>query len=235
MTAGATATLAWWTPRDSSPALPGVPRLTVVSDDRRLRDRALSGDERATRELVGRIVPVIQARVARCLLRHGRPGARRNAREEVADLTQEVLLSLFARGGRVLAAWSPERGLSLENFVGLVAQRQAVSMLRTQRHSPWVEEPTEDLGPLLPDAATPEVRVASQQTLDAVFEWLQSTLSPMGLELFELLILQDLDAAEVVARTGLSRDAVYAWRSRLEKLLRERAAAIEAAGLRSPS
>ncbi len=201
-----------------------LPWVHVRADDRRLRDHALAGDVAATRLLVGRLVPVIQARVARCLARHGRPGARRNLREEVADLTQEVLLSLFAHGGRVLAAWSPERGLSLENFVGLVAQRQALSLLRTRRHSPWTEEPTEDLGPLLPDMDTPEGRVTSRQTLAAVLAWLEDTLSPMGLELFDLLVVQDLDAAEVVARTGLSRDAVYAWRSRLEKLIRTRLA-----------
>lgn len=232
MTAGAPTPLAGRTPWDSPRPWSGAP-LFLVSDDGRLRDRALSGDERATRALVGRLVPIIQARVARCLLRHGRPGARRNVREEVADLTQEVLLSLFADGGRVLAAWNPERGLSLDNFVGLVAQRQAVSILRTHRRSPWAEEPTEDLGPLLPDASTPEARVASQQALDSVLAWLEETLSPMGLELFELLIVQDLDTAEVVRRTGLSRDAVYAWRSRLERLLRQRAATLEGAHPRS--
>lgn len=191
------------------------------------RDDAIRGDHAAIRTLVGRIVPIIQARVARCLACHGRPEARRNVREEVADLTQEVLASLFAHGGRVLAAWAPEKGLSLNNFVGLVAQREALSLLRTRRHSPWTEEPTEDMGPLLPVISGPEERLASRQALGAVLSWLEAHLSPLGLELFELLIVQDLDAAEVVERTGLSRDAVYAWRSRLEKLIRQRVAALD--------
>jgi RNA polymerase sigma-70 factor (ECF subfamily) len=228
MIGGATMTLAGWAVPDT--AWPrSLERLSTPTDDRRLRDRALGGDVPATRELVGRLVPVIQARVARCLLRHGRPGARRNVREEVADLTQEVLLSLFAGSGRILATWNPDRGLSLQNFVGLVAQRQAVSLLRTRRRSPWAEEPTEDLGPLLPDAGTPEARMASKQTLEALLAWLEDTLSPMGLELFQLLLVQDLGAAEVATRTGLSIDAVYAWRSRLEKLLRQRAANLDGA------
>lgn len=194
-----------------------------------LRDHAVGGDPVATRELVGRLVPVIQVRVARCLVRHGRPEARRNLREEVADLTQEVLAGLFAREGRVLRAWDPEKGLSLENFVGLVAQRQAVSLLRTARRSPWIEEPTADLGPLLPDFDNPEVRLVSRQSWDEVNRWLVDHLSPLGLELFELLVVEGLDTAEVVHRTALSREAVYSWRSRLDRLVRRRMAALDEA------
>ncbi len=173
-------------------------------------------------------MPVIQARVARCLASHGRPEGRRNVREEVRDLTQEVLASLFAGDGRVLRSWSPDKGLSLSNFVGLVAQRQALSLLRTRRHSPWTEDPTEDVGALLPESDGPEARVASRQTLERVLAELEAQLSPLGLELFELLIVQQLEAPEVMERTGLGRDAVYAWRSRLGKLVRQRAAALEA-------
>ena len=46
--------------------------------------------------------------------------AGRDIRQEVEDLSQEVFLQLFAEGGRVLATWQPERGLTLLNFVGLV-------------------------------------------------------------------------------------------------------------------
>ncbi|MES2643359.1 MAG: sigma-70 family RNA polymerase sigma factor [Myxococcota bacterium] len=203
--------------------------MTAPHPDVHLRDAALSGAPAAARALVGRLIPIIQARVGRCLARHGRPELRRNVREEVMDLTQEVLLSLFANEGRALRAWNPERGLSLDNFIGMVAQRQALSLLRTQRNSPWMEEPIEDLGAELPDAEGPEARVASRQVLERLLLDLEAELSPLGLELFELLVVQELDAAEVVERTGLSRDAVYAWRSRLGKLVRQRAEALAAA------
>lgn len=203
---------------------------TDAGSDARLRDRAIAGDPTATRQLIGALVPVIQARVARCLAQHGRPETRRNVREEVADLTQEVLTSLFDADARVLRAWDPAKGLSLANFVGLVARRQALSLLRTRSRSPWAEEPTGDLGPLLPDGIGPEARVASREVLERLLTGLEAELSPLGLELFELLIVEQLDADEVVARTGMSRDAVYAWRSRLGKLVRQRAAALEAEG-----
>jgi DNA-directed RNA polymerase specialized sigma24 family protein len=203
----------------------GVP--TEAGSDARLRDRAVAGDAQATRQLIGQLVPVIQARVARCLAQND---ARRNLKEEVRDLTQDVLASLFENGGRLLRAWDPERGLSLANFVGLVARRQALSLLRTRRRSPWAEDPVGDLGPLLPDGDGPEAQVASREVLEKLLAGLEAELSPLGLELFELLVVQQLEVDEVIARTRMSRDAVYAWRSRLGKLIRQRAAALGEAG-----
>lgn len=52
------------------------------------------------------------------------------------------MVSLFTDQGRALRAWDPARGLSLENFVGFVAERQIASILRTAKRSPWTEDPT---------------------------------------------------------------------------------------------
>jgi len=54
------------------------------------------------------------------LFYRNRSAAGRDVRQEVADLIQEVFMALFADDARVLRSWQPERGLSLDNFVGLV-------------------------------------------------------------------------------------------------------------------
>ena len=184
--------------------------------------QALAGDQRALSRLVAALTPVIQARVARCLLsRRMGLAAGRDVRQEVEDLTQEVFLQLFADGGRVLSTWQPERGLTLLNFVGLVAERQATSILRSGRRSPWKEDPTlaEELdGPAaMPE---PEQVTASREELRLLLVGLTEELSPLGRHLFDLLFLQDLSPEEAVHRTGLSSDAIYAWRSRLRRLAR---------------
>jgi RNA polymerase sigma-70 factor (ECF subfamily) len=193
---------------------------------------ALSGDEAALERLVAVLTPVIQARVARCLLRRRMgPAAGRSVRQEVEDLTQEVFLQLFADGGRVMRTWEPERGLSLVNFVGLVAERQAVSLLRSGRRNPWNDEPTlpEELD--APAAGGgPEQATASREELRLLLHRLTEELSPLGRHLFELLFLQELTLGEVVARTGLSDDAVYAWRSRLRRLARRLQAELSESG-----
>lgn len=183
--------------------------------------RCLDGDEAALRRLVADLTPVIQARVTRILLRVAGRAPGRSVRQEIEDLTQETFLTLFADGARVLAGWQPERGLSLRNFVGLVAERQALSILRSGKRSPWKEDPTlnEDLDGMDP-VADPETVAASRQTLRRLLGRVHEELSPLGRHLFDLLFVQDLEVSEVVRRTAMSPDAIYAWRSRLRTLAR---------------
>ena len=194
-----------------------------VRDTTGLVREALAGDRDAVARLVAALTPVIQARVARTLLaRRSCLAADRNVRQEVEDLTQEIFLSLFARGGRVLLSWEAERGLSLENFVGLVSERHVVSFLRSGKRNPWKEEPmpAEDLDGASVDRGPEEV-TASREQLRILLERMRERLSPLGRHLFELLFVQELSPTETMARSGLSADAVYAWRSRLRRLAQE--------------
>lgn len=189
--------------------------------DERLVADALAGREAAVVRLVERLTPVIQARVARVLLAGGAgPGVR----SRVEDLTQETFLTLFADGGRVLAGWSPERGLSLDNYAGLVARRRALSILRTGKGDPWREDPTlnDELDGLddRPPPPGPEAETVSRQQLSHLLCRLRETLSPLGWHLFELLYLRQQTVEETRLATGMSADAVYAWRSRLRRLAR---------------
>jgi RNA polymerase sigma factor (sigma-70 family) len=184
---------------------------------------ALGGDQAALTRLVALLTPVIQARVARTLLaRRSLLGSDRNVRQEVEDLTQEIFLSLFVRGGQVLRSWEAGRGLSLKNFVGLVSERQVVSFLRSGKRNPWKEEPSpaEDLDVAAVDRGPEEV-TASREQLRLLLEGLRERLSPFGRHLFELLFVQELSLTETMASSGLSADAVYAWRSRLRRLARD--------------
>ncbi len=163
------------------------------------------------------LTPVVQARVARgLLLRRQRAAAGRDVRQEVEDFTQEVFLALFDDDGRVLRSWNPERGLSLLNFVGLVAERQTVSILRNGKRSPWKEDPTlaAELDGEVPEPG-PERAAASRETLRLLLGRLREELSPLGRHLFELIFLRELPVKEVVGQTGMTSEAVYAWRSRL--------------------
>ncbi len=199
-------------------------------DDRRQVERALAGDRTAIRALIGALQPVVQARVARVLLRRRGAARGRDVRQELEDLVQEVYLSLFADDGRTLRAWEPERGLSLANFVGLVAERQAIAVLRSGRRSPWTEDPTDEetLDLERRDTVGPEVRVESRELLERLLDRMKEELSPKGQHLFTLLFLRERSVPEVRAETGMSDAAVYAWRSRLGKLARRLAAELSA-------
>src|SRR5262249_32017908 len=84
-------------------------------------DRALAGDADAVRDLVNALMPVVQRRVARTLHRR-RARAGTDLRTALEDLVQDTFYALFQERARLLRTWNPERGLTLESFVGLVAE-----------------------------------------------------------------------------------------------------------------
>ncbi len=208
-------------------------------DERALLEQALAGDRAAARRLVTTLMPVVQARVARILVRR-RGASGRDVRQEVEDLAQEVFAALFADGGKVLRAWDPTRGLTLTNFCGLIAEREAASILRSGRRSPWTDAATEldELEKSLASVPDAEMRVSSREQLERLVDRLREALSPRGLELFHRLVVEEETVESVCAATGMSADAVYAWRSRIGKLVRKLAAegaASEARAAKAPT
>ncbi|WP_428263788.1 RNA polymerase sigma factor [Haliangium sp.] len=190
--------------------------------ERDLIDRAIRGDTEAARALVDRLTPVVQARVVRALRRRAGDARGRNIQQEVEDMVQEVFLSLFDHAGKALRRWEPDKGLSLENFVGLVAERQVASIMRSGRRSPWKEDPTEGetLSSVTTSSRPADAQVASRELLEMLLDRLREELSPRGLQLFYALLVHERSVTDVCAETGLSRDAVYQWRSRLGKLVK---------------
>lgn len=182
--------------------------------------RALAGDAGALGAVVAAFTPVVQARAARALARRA---AGRHVRQEVEDMTQEVLCLLFQGDGKILRAWDAARGLSLLNYVGLVAEREVGHVLASGRRSPWALEPTEDAELEAAAGAGPgiEERIASQELFDRIHARLRDELSPKGLELFRLLVTEEVSIEDAAAISGLSVGALYTWRSRLLKRARE--------------
>lgn len=184
--------------------------------------RALKGDRAAVRHLIGALTPVVQARVSRALWAHRSQARGRDLRQETADLIQEVFVALFEKDGKALRAWDPDRGSNLQNFVGLIAERQVMSVLRSRRRNPWSEDPTEqqdmDIRPVAADA---EERVASREQLSTLYARLRGQLTPRGLELFELHVVRGRGVPELSAAFDMTPDAIYAWKSRLKRTLKK--------------
>lgn len=173
------------------------------------------------------IAPVVQTRVARALRRRS-ARCSRSAQQDVLDLTQDVFLGLLADGGRALGQWTPERGLSLKNFVGLFAERHVASVFRSGRRNPWNHE-LRDPAELVDDSAGPEeeLRIASRELVSKLFEHLSETLSPLGRELFQRLYLREQSIDQIQKECGISTQAVYQWRLRLRKRARAMLAKLE--------
>lgn len=210
-------------PRDVAVRLAWADVPSAVIRGAPMLSRCLQGDPVAVRALVDELTPVIQARAARAIYRrHAHRSQRRDLEQEVEELTQEVFASLFARDAATLRSWDPSRGLSLRSFVSLVADREISNILQSGRRRPWSEVKTvdNDVEDYAGTTASPETPVAAREIVARLLAKLRIELSPQGYRLFELLLLDERSVEEVCTETGLSRDAVYAWRSRLPKLVR---------------
>lgn len=188
--------------------------------------RAIARDPSAVQALVTELRPTIQARVVRALMRNMR--GRRSAQQEVEDLVQEVFLALFDSDAKALRAWDPTRAV-LPAFVSMITEHQVASIFRSGKRRPYRDE--EDGGIEVDDftgGVSTEAIVESQELLDQLLERLRAELSPKGLELFYALLVDEEPIESVCARTGMNRDAVYAWKSRLGKLCRKLAAELTA-------
>jgi RNA polymerase sigma-70 factor (ECF subfamily) len=202
-----------------------------LSDDLKTTlERALAADAAATSALVAAIVPIIRVRVYRALTARARSARGRDVRQEIEDLTQDVLYRLFTNDARILRTWDGARGMSVLNFVGLVAEREVGHVVRSGRRSPWAHDPSDD--DALERAAGPtggmEDAVEAQDVFTRVVARLREQLSPKGLEMFQLLVIEERTIDEVCDAFAMQADAVYAWRSRLLKRAREIAAELEA-------
>jgi RNA polymerase sigma-70 factor (ECF subfamily) len=216
-------------PMPPPPQTPAAPDAVIPANQAMLEriKRAIARDPVAVRELVDTLTPIIQGAAMRALLRRRHASNGRNIRQEVADLTQSVFLALFKDGGRELLQWDPKKGSSLPNFIALLAQREVASILRSQRRNPWTEDPTEaddferddfDQGE---GASALEIEVASREMLERIATQMKERLSERGLELFYLLLVDDLSVEDTCQRMGMTAAAVHQWRNRLRKLARQ--------------
>jgi RNA polymerase sigma-70 factor (ECF subfamily) len=184
--------------------------------DKQLVNRALEGERAAVRELIEQLLPVIRRRAVGSLARYGR-----GAESETEDICQEVLLGLFREDRAALAAWDPERGLALSQFVGMLAQRRVISHLRSRASKParhMLTEP-ESLERLVNQSATNQLdpRDPAHDTFHELADRLSLTLSPLGLEMFYRLYVWEQPTEQITEQLGLSAESIYQWRSRLKK------------------
>jgi RNA polymerase sigma factor (sigma-70 family) len=208
--------------------------MTEARADHELVRGALANDASARRELVTRLLPVVRARVMHALLRYK---AREQAAQATDDLTQQVFLLLFDDGGRRLRAWEPGRGAALTTFVALVAEREVIGILRRGRRNPWTESPTEhdELVGRAGAGASFESAVEDRELLNAVLDRALAGLDERGLLLFQRLVVEEAPVDAVASELGASCAALYMWRSRFAKSVREVAEALAAEPAPAPA
>lgn len=182
--------------------------------DRSCIDDALSGDARAIEDLVSLLVPVILKRVARAVMKRWQL-RKRDTRQEVQDLTQDVFVALRASDGALLRKWDPSLGRSLQNYVGWSAEQLVAARMRRQSWSQesLAEDPDHEpaRGPAMPE----QDQMLTRDLLVRLHAWLRQNLSARGLEMFDRLFVREESVDQICEQMGLKPDDVYQWRHQL--------------------
>lgn len=167
------------------------------------------------------VLPVVKVEVAVALRRRASASGR-DARQDVDDFVQDVLVHLMADEGRVLRRWDPQRGRSLGSFVRLVTRHRVARILEGFRGNPWSGEPTESaqLEGMRADRSGTFRRLESRDQLERLLERLRARLDERGLRLFRKIFVEQRPIAEVGEEEGMSRAAIDQWSSRLRRLAR---------------
>ncbi|MEM7154812.1 MAG: sigma-70 family RNA polymerase sigma factor [Myxococcota bacterium] len=139
----------------------------------------------------------------------------RNAADLRHDVTQDVMVKLFANGGRVLRAWEPQLGLSLRGFIKRVVRFHVLQLFRTERSNPWRNDPAEpeQLDGL--DPRPPEL--LHQLWLWQVRDQLLERETERGRKLYQALFVEQRAAEDIARDHDMTRDAVYQWRARFKR------------------
>ncbi len=180
--------------------------------------RACEGDRQRLGQLVNALLPVLRVEVAVALQRRGRL-QNRDARQDVDDLVQSIVVHLLSEQGKVLRRWDPQRGRSLPSFVRLVARHRVARALEGFRGNPWNTEPTEGEA-LDASDSSPSRRVESRVHLTTVLDRIYAQLNERGVRLFHSLYVDQRSVAEVCEQEGMSRAALDQWNARLRRTAR---------------
>ena len=179
-------------------------------------NQAIAGERFAIRRLIRLLTPVIQSSVAHVLTRTNSDFSNRNIHSEVADYCQDIFMILFKSDSKILRSWDQKKGMSLNSFISLIAKRRVISALRqnqvTLRLDDKIIEQKIESHRNVPDI---ETQFIDRQLLLSIISHLKSDISELGYDLFVQLFLFERTPEEISIKTGISKNSIYVWKSRL--------------------
>lgn len=181
---------------------------------------AATGNRAATARLALRLDPVIRNRVAR-VLRRLTPTHTADA-EDIAQIVWVVLLDADARQ---LRAYRPERGITLEAYVGMIAEREVRNAIARACAAKRGAERTVTLSTGVgEDAATPsanpEEQLVAADLADRLVGALVLGFPARAQPVLSLCIQQETRADDAARSLGMPPQQVHNWLFRLRKASR---------------
>lgn len=172
------------------------------------------------RELFGMFIKKYQPRIKRCCLRHGLQDA------DAEDLTSTILLRFCERD--VFDDFVFQSKDKFNGWLDTVVRHDMLTFLRNRSRKP-------DSWSVGNAAAQEALRKASEEIVrdlkmecehdlarvEAGYAKVKERVDDQTWRVFEMLVLEQCTVAEVMERLAMSKDAVYAAKSRVKRMLRE--------------
>lgn len=168
----------------------------------------------AVRALAERLLPVVRARVRRLVARRAEL-----AHLDPNDVVQHVFVRLLENGASQLRKWSPERGATLEGYVGMVSEREAGNVGQKAASRERFETNVDTEGASA--APSPEAQVVERDSASRLTAFLTAELPPKGQLVLKCLYADGLDTDETARMLGVNRQVVYNWQHRIRVLARQ--------------
>lgn len=185
-----------------------------ATEERALLRGVLAGDPISRRRFVDRYGPYLRVCVQRTFLRTGFAPAR----QDVEDLVNDIWVSLFEDGLRVLRLYDPARS-SLALWLGVIARNKTIDRIRGSYPSPLATE--EDLRDRAGEEVSPTARLEEEERWSLLEEAMQR-LSPSDRNFLEALYLRDCPPRELARELGIHTISVYTRRAKIQgKLARQ--------------
>jgi DNA-directed RNA polymerase specialized sigma24 family protein len=174
----------------------------------------ISGDRATNHRFVREIGLCLERVVRRLIARYGVP------QHEAGDLLQDLFTDLIEHDWRAVRAWRPDGGRTLPGFLGVFARLRTIDRLRQRGHT----IPVDDVE--LYTVAERYVQATSLPVelgicLERIVERLRRTCTADEWRFFERGIVEEAPAEELVREFEVSRDAVFARRTRMREWLRQ--------------
>ncbi len=183
--------------------------------------RAASGARAARTALARRLDPTIRARVARVLQRLTPAQA-----GDADDIAQQVWCTLLKDDARQLRAYEPGRGISLEAYVGMVAERE----VRNHIAAACTRKRGADRRVTLTDAVamqtacsgpTPEASVMTRDLVDRLGDVLAHRFPERALNVMSLCMAGAEAPNQAASALNMPSQQVYNWMFQLRRASRE--------------
>jgi RNA polymerase sigma-70 factor (ECF subfamily) len=193
-----------------------APALDTCAGTLRTIAQAAAGDVSAQLLVIRRIASVVQARASRQLARN----RVRFVAHDVEDLVQEIWVGLLCEEMLKLRRWDPERGLSLESFVGLLADRELARIRRKlaaqRRSGPGIGFSLRDDSLVI--EASPENLFSQRVDYERVVIAVTRRLPERGRAVLTYLYDEQLSPNDVALRLGVTRQVVYNWAFEIRRI-----------------